>query len=52
MFDISHRALLTNLAELDRDIYPFFSVLMVTTLVLSGEALVVLEGMQIIIMII
>ena len=51
MFDITHRLAhrvpLTKLTELDGNIRLYLAALMVATLTWAGEALVMLEGMQI-----
>ena len=44
---LSQRVLLTKLVELDGDICPYLTTLMVATLARAGETLVILEGTQI-----
>ena len=49
MFDIAHglasRVPLTKLAELDGEVYPYLTILVLATLALVGKTLVVTEGM-------
>ena len=51
LFDITHglahRVLLTKLVELDGDVHPYLSALMVATLAWAGKTLVVPEGTRI-----
>ena len=44
---LAHRFLLTKLEELDGDANPYLAIIMVTTLAQVGEALVMLEDTQI-----
>ena len=51
LFDVphglAHRVLLTKLVELDSDVHPYLSDLMVAALAQVGETLVVPEGTRI-----